>query len=198
MDISSARLASLLRQAMAPQPAPSAKADPVKTALVKALVQPPLPSLRPQQAAPALAALPALTDRPQQLASARIVQAYLALTEPGEGTTSEAGSTSTAREPAAQADEIQRGLPTTAVKAEGIGSTKPAPLSLFALVAPQVSTPRRAFAIKATAAQGRAANQLDGNAPRNPQHWPAAIGLASMAVGLVAFGIIAFAWLVLH
>jgi hypothetical protein len=44
MDISPARLAALLRQAMKPPAVPSAKADPVKTALVKALVAPPAPS----------------------------------------------------------------------------------------------------------------------------------------------------------
>jgi len=44
MDISSARLAALLKEAMTPQAVPSAKADPVKAALVKALVAPPAPS----------------------------------------------------------------------------------------------------------------------------------------------------------
>jgi len=58
MDISSARLTSLLREALTPEPLPSAKADPVKTALVKALVAPPAPP--PGASQPVAAALPSM------------------------------------------------------------------------------------------------------------------------------------------
>ncbi|RVA64318.1 hypothetical protein EN916_35545, partial [Mesorhizobium sp. M7A.F.Ca.CA.001.11.2.1] len=47
MDVSSARLPALLREVMTPQAVPSGQADPVMTALVKALVQPPAKSTAP-------------------------------------------------------------------------------------------------------------------------------------------------------
>lgn len=59
MDISSTRLPVLLREVMTPQAVPSGQADPVMTALVKALVQPAAPSRLAQQTAPALLTLPA-------------------------------------------------------------------------------------------------------------------------------------------
>ncbi|RUZ81671.1 hypothetical protein EN942_25375, partial [Mesorhizobium sp. M7A.F.Ca.CA.001.14.1.1] len=86
MDVSSARLPALLREVMTPQAVPSGQADPVMTALVKALVQPPAPSLLAQQTAPALLILPAapMAVKSQQIASAGIVDAYLAQLETGE------------------------------------------------------------------------------------------------------------------
>ncbi|RWK07934.1 hypothetical protein [Mesorhizobium sp.] len=47
MDITNASMTSLLKEALTPQPVPSAKADPATAALVKALVQPPAPSFVP-------------------------------------------------------------------------------------------------------------------------------------------------------
>lgn len=86
MDISSTRLPALLREVMTPQAVPSGQADPVMTALVKALVQPPAPSLLAQQTAPVLLTLPAapMDVKSQQIASSGIVDAYLAQLETGE------------------------------------------------------------------------------------------------------------------
>ena len=44
MDISSARLTALLKEAVTSQAVPSARADPVRTALIKVLVLPPVPA----------------------------------------------------------------------------------------------------------------------------------------------------------
>lgn len=199
MDISSARLTLLLKEAMTPQAMPSAQADPVKTALVKALIQPPLPPLRSQQAASALATLPAQADKPQQLASAQIESAYLAMIETRGDTSAEAVfASAAARKPVPQGDETQRGLAIPAVKVEDTSATKPVAPSWFALVASEVSTARRAPVTKARARQGLAADQSEGKAEQSLQHWPETTGFASMAIGLIAIGIIAFAWLVLR
>ncbi|ESX47332.1 hypothetical protein X761_29750, partial [Mesorhizobium sp. LSHC424B00] len=92
MDISSARLTALLREAMILAAVPSAKADPAKAALIKALVQPSAPSGAPlpPAAAPALQALlSAAAANGQQAGSAEILQAYLAIAEPGGETPGE-------------------------------------------------------------------------------------------------------------
>jgi len=86
MDISSTRLTSLLKEALTPQPVPSAKADPATAALVKALVQPPAPSAASsaQFAAQALnGSLPRpVANATQRLSSDQIEHAYRAVMEP--------------------------------------------------------------------------------------------------------------------
>jgi hypothetical protein len=86
MEIFSARLASALRDAVTPQPVPSAKADPLRTALIKAMVAPPPPSGAPLQPAPnpALPMLPhAIGPAMQRSASAEVVLAYSTVAELG-------------------------------------------------------------------------------------------------------------------
>ncbi|TIX69937.1 MAG: hypothetical protein E5V30_15635, partial [Mesorhizobium sp.] len=86
MDISSTRLTSLLKQALTPQPVPSAKADPATTALVKALVQPPAPSAASSAQLAAQALNGSLARPPahptQHLSSDQIEDAYRAVIEP--------------------------------------------------------------------------------------------------------------------
>ncbi|TIQ57845.1 MAG: hypothetical protein E5X46_13640 [Mesorhizobium sp.] len=80
MDITNASMTSLLKEALTPQPVPSAKADPATAALVKALVQPPAPSFVPsaQVGAQALnGSLPRPAAEPsQRLSSAEVENAY--------------------------------------------------------------------------------------------------------------------------
>ena len=146
MDISSARLTALLREAMILAAVPSAKADPAKTALIKALVQPPPPSGAPSQptAAPALQALlSAATAKGQQTGSAEILQAYLALAEPGGAAPDDTRLTTVAIGKATPAnDDAQRGLPVPPARADDGAAAKPAGLPWFALLAPGVSPQR--------------------------------------------------------
>ncbi|RUT95870.1 hypothetical protein EOD23_31705 [Mesorhizobium sp. USDA-HM6] len=90
MDITNASMTSLLKEALTPQPLPVAKADPATAALIKALVQPPAPSVVPS-AQVAAQALNGSLPRPaaqstQRLSSAEIENAYRAVMEPDAGT----------------------------------------------------------------------------------------------------------------
>lgn len=185
MDISNARLTSLLREAIAPQALPSAKVDPVKSALVKALVQPPLPSLRPQSFASALpASLPAtaLIAPAQQVTSAQIVQAYQALAEPNE-LADDAGATSAARRPSADGDDAQRGPAIPAARVDDGGAVRPAAQPWLALLSPQAPPLRKTSATNATTEQGPAANRSAGGAQAQDKQMN--LGLMSLAVGLL-------------
>ncbi|RWC92371.1 MAG: hypothetical protein EOS32_26765 [Mesorhizobium sp.] len=86
MDISSTRLTSLLKEALTPQPVPTAKADPATAALVKALVQPPAPSAATSAQFAAQAFNGSLPRPPahatQRLSSDQIEDAYRAVMEP--------------------------------------------------------------------------------------------------------------------
>lgn len=89
MDISSTRLTSLLTEALTPQVVPSPKADPATAALVKALVQPPAPSMA-QSVQVAAQALNGSLQKPapnltQRLSSGEIEDAYRAVMEPEAG-----------------------------------------------------------------------------------------------------------------
>ncbi|TIO76767.1 MAG: hypothetical protein E5X74_22045 [Mesorhizobium sp.] len=111
MDINPTRLTSLLKEALTPQPVPSARPDPATAALVKALVQPPAPStvqsaqFAVQTLNGSLAKPPA--QSPQRLSSAEIENAYRAVMEPDTGTDS-AAARPLARRPAADADQPPR------------------------------------------------------------------------------------------
>lgn len=187
MDISTARLTSLLREAIAPQALPSAKADPVKSALVKALVQPPLPSLRPQSIASALpASLPAsaLVARAQQVTSAQIVQAYQALAEPNELADDASAAAAAARRPTAHSDDAQRGpaaVPTA--RADDGGTVRPTAQPWLVLLSPRASPLRKTSATDVTAQQGPAASRSAGGT--RPQDKQMNLGLISLAVGLL-------------
>ncbi|UVK44786.1 hypothetical protein BPNPMPFG_000245 [Mesorhizobium sp. AR07] len=202
MDIPSARLAALLREAMTPQAVPSAKADPVKTALVKALVAPPAPSdalVRPA-ATPALPMLlPATAARAQQTASTEIMQAYLALAEPDSesaGDPASAATAATATRRPAEGDTAQRGLAPPLAKVEEGAVVRPATLPWLTLLSPAVSPPRRASIASATTARGQVAAR-----PGDPallEHRQMSVGLVSLAAGFLAAAILGFVLLVLR
>ncbi|UVK37496.1 hypothetical protein LHFGNBLO_004541 [Mesorhizobium sp. AR10] len=198
MDISSARLTALLRQAMTPQAVPSARADPVRTALVKALVQLPVPNgVTSQPAAPGLPVLlPATAAKTQQMSSPQVVQAYLALVEPGADAASTAVPAATAaKQPATGGDEAQRTLAVPLAKPDDAGVARPAALPWLALFAPEVSPPRRASVTAEATERGQAASR-SGDAARPERQM--SVGLMSLAAGLLAAAIVGFVLLLLR
>ncbi|ESY40366.1 hypothetical protein NKH34_15640 [Mesorhizobium sp. M1148] len=198
MDISSARLTALLREAMILAAVPSAKADPAKAALIKALVQPPTPSGAPLQpaAAPALQALlSAAVAKGQQTGSAEILQAYLALAEPGDAAPDDFGPTTAATGKATPAnDDAQRGLPVPPARADDGAAAKPAGLPWFAPLALGVSPPRRASATDAKRGQAMSGSN-DTVQPEGRQQMR--VGLMALAAGFLAVAIVGLALLVL-
>ncbi|OBQ80431.1 MULTISPECIES: hypothetical protein [unclassified Mesorhizobium] len=112
MDITNASVTSLLKEALAPQPVPSPKAEPATAALVKALVQPPAPSVvsSAQVAAQALNGTLPAAQPTQRLSSAEIENAYRAVLESDAGTDG-ASTKSPAGRSAADADQPSRALP---------------------------------------------------------------------------------------
>lgn len=195
MDISSARLTALLKEAMTPRAVPSAKADPVRTALIKALVQPSVPiGASPQPAAPALPVLlPAPAAKAQQLASAEIMQAYLALAEP-DAASDAAPVTVAARRP--DGEEAQRGLAVPLARPDDGGVVRPTSLPWLAFLAPELSPLRRVFVTKAAAERGQAISRpSDAARPENRQM---SVGLLSLGAGLLAAAIVGFVLLVLR
>ena len=200
MDISTARLTSLLREAIAPQALPSTEADPAKTALVKALVQPPLPSLRPQSIASALPALlpePALLARAQQVTSAQIVQTYQAYAEPNAESAGDVETAkAAARRSVADVDEGQRGLAMPTPRTDDGGSARPVIQSWLALLSPQASPLRRASPTNAAAGQGLVASRSAGGA--QPEDKQTNVGLISLTIGLLAATIVGLVLLALR
>jgi len=195
MDISSARLSALLKEAMTPQAVPSAKADPVRTALVKALVQPPVPAgASAQSVAPALPVLlPATAARAQQVASPEIVQAYLALAEP-DAASDPTPAKAAARRP--DSDEAQRGLAVPFAKADDGGAVRPAGLPWLAFLAPELLPLRRTAITNAAAERGQASSRPSDAAP--PENRQMSIGLMSLAAGFLAAALLGFVLLVLR
>ncbi|MER9946537.1 hypothetical protein [Mesorhizobium sp. M0047] len=195
MDISSARLAALLREAITPQAVPSARANPVKAALVKALVAPPAPSGAPVRpaATPALPMLilPATTVRAQQPASAEMLQAYLALAEPDGETTGDPAATA-ARTSAD--DDTRRGLAPPPARVDEAAAARPTALPWLALLSREVPALRRAAVANAVAGRGRAAS----NDVARPESRQMSVALTSLAAGLLAAAIVGFVLLVLR
>jgi hypothetical protein len=191
MDISPARLTSLLKEALTPQPVPTAKADPATAALVKALVQPAAPSVVPsaQLAAQALngALLRPAPDLSRRLASGEIEHAYRAVMEPRPG----AGET-LARAPAGRApidgDRPLRGpaLAQTAI-AEGVAAIAAAPSLPVAAIA---ASPTGAAAANSNAPPR--GGSRPGHAPRSePGPTPLrAIPIATAVVSAAAVAIL--------
>jgi hypothetical protein len=198
MDVSSARLTALLREAMILAAAPSAKADPAKAALIKALAQPPAPSGTPlpPAAAPALQALLSGTSaKAQQTGSAEILQAYLAIAEPGAEVPDDAPPRAAA--PAPANDDAQRGLPVPPARADDGSATKPAGLPWLAFLVPEVSPQSRASATNAAAKRGQATPRSNGAVqPESQQEMR--IGLMAVGTGFLAVAIIGFVLLVLR
>ncbi|QKD04437.1 hypothetical protein EB235_25555 [Mesorhizobium loti R88b] len=195
MDISSARLASLLKEAMTPQPVPSAKADPVRTALVRELVQPPAPSLFAQRTAPALLAMPAtpIAVKSQQIASSGIVDAYQAQLDARD----EAVLAEIVAKKAEPQAETQRAFVPPAATANDNAPARSAGVSLLSFIPPPAPVPRGAAALDVPAGQRRAANQSHGAAP-NPERLLVKIGFVSIMTGLLATMIVGFVLLLLR
>ncbi|AZO24257.1 hypothetical protein EJ070_28585 [Mesorhizobium sp. M1E.F.Ca.ET.045.02.1.1] len=131
MDINPTRLTSLLKEALTPQPVPSARPDPATAALVKALVQPPAPStvqsaqFAAQTLNGSLAKLPA--QSPQRLSSVEIENAYRAVMEPDVGT-DDASARASAHRPAADADQPPRAIAQAQAAAAGSSQIAAVPL----------------------------------------------------------------------
>ncbi len=201
MDISSARLTALLREAMVLAAVPTANADPAKTVLIKALAQPPAPSgapLQPAAAVPALLAqLSATPAKAQQTGSAEILQAYLAIAEPGAGTPDAAGRPIRAVAAAPANDDAQHGLPVLPPRTDDGAAAKPAGLPWLAFLVPEVSPQSRASATNAAAKRGQATPRSNGAVqPESQQEMR--IGLMAVRTGFLAVAILGFVLLVLR
>ncbi|WP_192252911.1 hypothetical protein [Mesorhizobium caraganae] len=197
MDISSASLTALLREAMILAAVPSAKADPGKAALIKALAQPPAPSGAPLQpaAVPALQAqLSATPAKAQQTGSAEILQAYLAIAEPGAGAPDGAPTRAAAAAPAN--DDAQHGLPVLPPRTDDGAAAKPAGLPWLAFLVPEVSPHSRASATNAAAKRGQATPRSNG-AVQPERQQEMRIGLMAVGTGFLAVATIGFVLLVL-
>ncbi len=198
MDISSARLTALLREAMMLAAVPSAKADPAKTALIKALVQPSAPSGAPlpPAAVPALQALLSTAAKGQQTGSAEVLQAYLALAEPDGEVSGEAAPARTAAVKAPPAnDDAQHGQAMPLAKADDGGAAKPTGLPWLALFAPAASPLRPGTA---TAAKRGQAASRSNDAVQPESRKQMRVGLMALAAGFLAMAIIGFVLLVLR
>jgi hypothetical protein len=195
MDISSARLASLLKEAMTPQPVPLAKADPVRTALVRELVQPAAPSLLAQRTAPALLAMPAapMAVKSQQIASSGIVEAYQAQLEARD----EAVLATVVARKAAPEAETQRGFVPPAVTANDNAPARAAGVSLLSFIPPPAPVQQNAAALGTPAGRLRPANQSQA-AASNPEGLLVRIGFVSIMTGLLATMIFGFVLLLLR
>lgn len=195
MDISSARLASLLKEAMTPQPVPLAKADPVRTALVRELVQPAAPSLLAQRTAPALLAMPAapMAVKSQQIASSGIVEAYQAQLDARD----EAVLAEVVARKAAPEAETQRGFVPPSTTANDNAPARAAGVSLLSFIPPPAPVPQNAAALGTPAGRHKPANQSHGAAP-NPERLLVRIGFVSIMTGLLATMIFGFVLLLLR
>ncbi|WFP74612.1 hypothetical protein [Mesorhizobium sp. WSM4906] len=167
MDIANASKASLLREALTPQPVPSAGPDPATAALVKALVQPPAPETV-QSAQFAAQALNGSLAKPpaqasQRLSSAEIESAYRAVMEPDPGT-DDASARAQARRPAADVDQpsVTRAQPPAEDSAARAAPTPP-PSSFSPALASAVLVAANANAPQPRGAAARPA----GHAPRS-------------------------------
>ncbi|WP_322418731.1 hypothetical protein [Mesorhizobium huakuii] len=196
MDISSTRLASLLKEAMTPQPVPLAKADPVRTALIRELVQPAAPSLFAQRTAPALLAMPAapMAVKSQQIASSGIVEAYQAQLD----TRDEAVLATVAARRTAPEAETQRGAVPPAATANDNAPARAAGLSLLSFIPPQVPVPQNAAALGMPSGRRRPANQSHAAAVPNPEGLLVRIGFVSIMTGLLATMVFGFVLLLLR
>ncbi|MGX5849636.1 hypothetical protein ACWGTO_21415 [Mesorhizobium sp. PL10] len=194
MDISSARLTALLREAMVLAAMPSAKADPAKAALVKALAQPPAPSgaALPPTATPALQALWSATPiKAQQTASTEVLQAYLGIAEPGAEAPDDAGPPTRVAAPAPANDDAQSGLNMPPARVDDGAAAKPAGLPWLAFLVPEVSPRRRASGTDAAAKRGQATLRVN-DATRPGDRRQMRVGLMALAVGFLAVAVAGF------
>ena len=187
MEIPSTRLTPLLKEALTPQPVPTAKADPATAALVKALVQPPLPSAAPSTpfTAPALNRPSQQTPIhvPQRSYSGEAENAYRAIMELDEAAESPSARAPAARH-AADADQASRGvIPLQPRSADNTGTAATvAPLSVAAATASSGVL----FAANSNARQSGGRNAAPpGHAPRSEPRPPTLLTM-SIVTALVS------------
>jgi len=181
MDITSTRLNTLIGEALTPPAVPSPKPDPAVAALVKALVQPPAPSIT-QAAQIAAQCLQSAQPRPsaqpsQRLSSSEIESAYRAVMEP-DTAADEAPARPSAGRAAPDADQAPRGFaPPQATVADTMPRPAGVPLSTFS---PAVAPAAVLVAANANAPQPRGSSvRPAGHAPRSE---PAPISLWTISV----------------
>ncbi|MBZ9844602.1 hypothetical protein [Mesorhizobium sp. CA5] len=176
MDITSTRLNTLINEALTPQAVPSPKADPATAALIKTLVQPPVPSMV-QAAQIAAQSLQNALPRPAAQASPRLSSseaedAYRAVMEPDAALGDAPARPSTGRA-ATDTDQAPRGFaPPSAAVADNAPRAPVAPaLSTFS---PAV-VPPRCWSRPTPTRRGRAVPQsvrLVMPRDRNPRRYP--------------------------
>jgi hypothetical protein len=144
-------------------------------------------------AVPALQALlSAASAKAQQTGSAEILQAYLAIAEPGAEAPD--GAPTRAAAPPSANDDAQRGLPVPPARADD-GAAKPANLPWLAFLVPEASPQRRASGIDAATKRGQATSRPhDVAEPANRQQMR--VGLMALAAGFLALAIIGLTLLV--
>lgn len=169
MDITPTRLNTLINEALTPQAVPSQKPDPAAVALVKALVQPPAPSIS-QAAQIAAQVLQGAQPRPvaqpsQRLSSIEVENAYRAVMEAGTATEDAPARPSTGRA-ATDTDQASLGFaPPQAAVADNTSRPAALPLSTFS---PAVAPSATLVAANANAPQPRGASiRPAGHAPRS-------------------------------
>ncbi|TIQ33381.1 MAG: hypothetical protein E5X48_23940 [Mesorhizobium sp.] len=187
MDIANASKASLLKEALTPQPVPSPKPDAATAALVKALVQPPAPETV-QSAQFAAQALNGSLAKPpaqasQRLSSAEIESAYRAVMEPDAGT-DDASARAQARRPAADADQPSRAAPEAQPPAgDNAARAAPAPPSSFSpTLASAVLVAANANAPQPRGAAARPAGHAPRSEPGQTPLWMISIVTAVVSV----------------
>ncbi|CDX37797.1 conserved hypothetical protein [Mesorhizobium plurifarium] len=171
MDITSTRLNALIGEALAPQPAPSPKADPAVAALIRTLVQPQAPSTG-QAAQIAAQSLQSAQPRPaaqasQRLSSSEAEDAYRAIMEPDA-----AADDAPARPPTGRAatdtDQASRGFASQQQAAVADNTPRPAAAPALSTFSPAVASAAMLVAANANAPQPRgAAVRPAGHAPRS-------------------------------
>lgn len=180
MDITNARMTSLLKEALTPQPVPSPRADPATAALVKALVQPPAPATV-QSAQFAAQALNGSLARPpaqssQRLSSTEIENAYRAVMEPDAGTDSAPPKTPSGR-PAADSDQPDGATPPQPPVADGMArvAAPPPPASFSPAVASAVLVAANSNAPRPRGAGARPAGHAPRSEPGQTSLWTISI-----------------------
>jgi hypothetical protein len=197
MEIFSARLASALRESITPQRVPSAKADPLRTALIKALVAPPPASSAPPQPAPppAFPMLPHMViPATQRSASAEMVLAYSIFSEAGGETGKAAVSmtvTTEGRDRAALPD-LEPSPPSIAAGAGLSQSSVPWPLTIAS------ASENRHLALDTGPAPGKRQASAGGANTDEPGFRRLAIVPASLAAALLVATLVALVLLLLR
>ncbi|TPJ75875.1 hypothetical protein [Mesorhizobium sp. B2-6-2] len=188
MDITPTRLNTLINEALTPQAVPSPKADPATAALIRTLVQPPVPSMV-QAAQIAAQSLQSALPRPAaqaspRLSSSEVENAYRAVMEP-DAASGDAPATPSTGRAATDTGQASRGFaPPPAVVVDTTPSPAVAPpLSTFS---PTVASAAVLVAANANAPRPRgAAVGPAGHAPRS-ESAPISLWTISVVTAIVS------------